>query len=180
MAGRGREGTAHSIGEALEELMDSEAFTRYSGNERAAQAWFRANGDFEHRHTRGVFLKESSRRGEAPTLYVYIDSSAMLQDFVTNRDIYAIRLAHYGFDVAKVEFRLSKGEGTRYEPPKVVTRKPPVLPDLTEDEASFVEESVASLDGAMRERVRAAMISSLRREKSLSTQESKTSPQNGS
>lgn len=169
MADQQREGRQTSIGEALGGLMSSEAFTRYSGNERAAQAWFSANGDFEHRHTRGVFLRESTRQGVAPVLIVYVDNSSIQTDFRADKDIYLVRLAHYGFEVSDVEFKLSRsGHGVRYELPEKKRVAPP-MPELTEEELAFVDQSVAPLEGSMRERVRNAMISSLRREKSVHT-----------
>lgn len=162
-----RAGGAVPLGELMGRLMDSEVMGRYTGNERAAQAWFRANGDFEHRHTRGVFLKESNRQGVAPILYVYVDSSAMQTEFRADKDIYLVRLAHYGFDVSDIVFRLSqKGQGVRYEPPTPTRKVTPVHPELTAEELAQVDEAVAGLEGSLRDRVRAAMISSLRRDKS--------------
>lgn len=181
MADQPREGRRVSLGEALEGVMSSEAFTRYTGNERAAQAWFSANGDFEHRHTRGVFLKESGRRGVAPVLIVYVDNKSIEYDLRADKDIYLVRLAHYGFEVSDVEFKLSRtASGVRYEPPTPQRQAPPALVDLTPEEMEEIDEQVAVLEGEMRERVRSAMISSLRREKTLETQKTKTSPQNGS
>lgn len=166
MASQPREGGQTSIGEALGSLMSSEAFTRYTGTERAAQAWFSANGDFEHRHTRGVFLREATRPRVAPVLIVYVDNKSIEYDLRADKDIYLVRLAHYGFEVSDIEFRLSHGKGgVRYEPPTTTAHVAPELPDLSDEEMALVEAEIAPLEGEMRERVRKAMISSLRKEK---------------
>lgn len=79
---------------------------------RASAAWWQANGDLEHRHTQGIYVKEFKTK--APVLYVYIDTSALLQDFTTNKELYLARLANRGFAASDIKFQLSrKGQGTR-------------------------------------------------------------------
>lgn len=174
-----RAGMARSAAHALGGLIETGLARSYSGTQGAAAAWFRANGDLEHRHTAGVFLKESADGRTPPILIVYIDSSSMLADFTTNKDLYAIRLAHAGFEVSDVQFKLSRNARTAIptEAPDTKRKVLEPLPELTDGELRAIEEQTADLPEAVRDSVKDAMISSLRREKSLSTEEGTTSPQ---
>lgn len=102
---------------------------------RASAAWWQANGDLEHRHTQGIYVKEFKTK--APVLYVYIDTSALLQDFTTNKELYLARLANRGFAASDIKFQLSR-KG----------RKKPLSPQGTRRQAKPVKpaSSLAPLD----------------------------------
>ena len=93
-----------SISSLMREVVDERMSARMSANQRAAAAWYRANGDRERNHTTGVFLKKARVAGAAPVLGVYVDSHAMVTDFGVNKDIYLARLANIGFKVSGIEF----------------------------------------------------------------------------
>lgn len=161
-------------------LMGDGMSRKLSDSQRAARAWYAANGDLEHRHTCGVFLKEGVRKGESPTLFVYIDSSSMLQDFTTNRDIYLIRLAHNGFDVADIQFRLSKTRKKSSSARVAGAPRPQPsheeLPPLDPDRMAEIERQTGDLPESLRKAVSEAMTLSYRRQQSLGTRGDGTTP----
>jgi hypothetical protein len=90
------------------EVVGRRMASKMSDNQRAAAAWYRANGDRERAHTTGVFLKRPRKAGAAPVLGVYVDSHAMATDFGVNKDIYLARLANIGYEVSGIEFLPSR------------------------------------------------------------------------
>lgn len=159
-----------TVGKALDGLFSDALATRLSENQRAAVAWFRANGDIEHAHTTGVFLKRRRADGLAPVLGVYVDSHARLTDFSVNREVYLSRLAAIGFEVSGIEFRLSRrpasspvshaalGNGATHPSLKA-------LPPLTAAEEERVAALTEDLPDHLRARAATAMRNSLRRER---------------
>lgn len=142
----------------------------------AAKVWYAANGDFEHRHTVGVFLKEDPK-GNPPTLVVYTDTNAIIQDFSANKEIYIARLANQDFFVSDIRFRLSKYRKKRAD----ATRRSENLPkgfgpdyipedltegiELTEEELEDIAQSVEKLPEPLRETVFRARVSSTKANK---------------
>jgi len=110
---RGDEGYEGRL-EPLSELMDKLTGAiagRANPSLRALAAWRAATGKRERDHTVGVYLAEPDdpRNGrKIRYLTVYVDSSALLQDFSTNSELYVIKLARQGLEVADVQFRLSR------------------------------------------------------------------------
>ena len=103
-----RERNQESIGDLLSRVVGGEMRGRMSAAQRAAAAWYGANGDIERAHTTGVFLKKPKREGAAPILGVYVDSHARLTDFTVNREIYLARLHNAGLELSGIEFRLTR------------------------------------------------------------------------
>jgi len=110
---RGDEGYEGRL-EPLSELMDKLTGAiagRANPSLRALAVWRAATGKRERDHTVGVYLAEPDdpRNGrKIRYLTVYVDSSALLQDFSTNSELYVIKLARQGLEVADVQFRLSR------------------------------------------------------------------------
>lgn len=156
-----------SVGSLMREVVDHQMSQRLSANQRAAAAWYRANGDRERNHTTGVFLKRAKVAGAAPVLGVYVDSHAMAVDFGVNKDIYLARLANIGFAVSGVDFVVSR-EGHRASRKKDVAQQQTaqeMLPELSAQEQLEVESLVADLPESLRTAASRAVENSKRREK---------------
>ncbi len=174
-----RERNQESIGEVLSRVVGGEMRGRMSAAQRAAAAWYGANGDIERAHTTGVFLKKAKREGAAPILGVYVDSHARLTDFTVNREIYLARLHNAGLEVSGIEFRLTRrdraeaqneagagasagaGEGHSALPERP---RPLDLPQLDEGKRATIEVAVADLEEPLRSKVAHAMEMSMRRQ----------------
>lgn len=174
-----REMNQESIGEVLSRVVGGEMRGRMSAAQRAAAAWYGANGDIERAHTTGVFLKKPKREGAAPILGVYVDSHARLTDFTVNREIYLARLHNAGLEVSGIEFRLTRrdragaqneagagagaggGEGRSALPERP---RPLDLPQLDEGKRATIEVAVADLEEPLRSKVAHAMEMSMRRQ----------------
>ena len=177
-----RERNQESIGEVLSRVVGGEMRGRMSAAQRAAAAWYGANGDIERAHTTGVFLKKPKREGAAPILGVYVDSHARLTDFTVNREIYLARLHNAGLELSGIEFRLTRrdragaqgqagagtaagtrvggGEGRSALPERP---RPLDLPQLDEGKRATIEVAVADLEEPLRSKVAHAMEMSMRR-----------------
>lgn len=155
-----------SVRGLMSEIVDGSLGSRMTANQRAAAAWYRANGDRERRHTTGVFLKKARVRGAAPVLGVYVDSHAMATDFGVNKDIYLSRLANIGYEVSGIEFLPSRTprKAARQDRVAPAPAQGP-LPELDETERERVEGLVEGLPDSLRESVSKAVTLSLRREK---------------
>ena len=176
-AGDRRDAVPESAGALLNDLLDHDLSRGVSAARTAGRLWHRANGDFERRHTCGVFLKDLSAQGEDPLLIVYIDSNAVMQDFTTNREIYRLRLANQGFNVSDVQFRLSKyGHGSPSVTGSVMVGKEARcdLPKPTAEQVATAREACANLPESIRGRACEAMISSMRRQKAKKTRDDKS------
>ena len=169
-----RRNEATPIKDLAHEVIDAD-----EGRERTATAsrvWYAANGDFEHRHTVGVFLKEDPK-GNPPTLVVYTDTNAIIQDFSANKEIYIARLANQDFFVSDIRFRLSKyrkknpgskrrsenlpeGFGPDYTPEDLTEGI-----TLTPEELEDIAQSVEKLPESLRETVFQARVSSAKANK---------------
>ena len=174
-----RERNQESIGDLLSRVVGGEMRGRMSAAQRAAAAWYGANGDIERAHTTGVFLKKPKREGTAPILGVYVDSHARLTDFTVNREIYLARLHNAGLELSGIEFRLTRrdrvgaqaeagagagagaGEGRSALPERP---RPLDLPQLDEGKRATIEVAVADLEEPLRSKVAHAMEMSMRRQ----------------
>lgn len=167
-----------SVADALGELVEGGLARGINATSAASRAWWLANGDFEHRHTCGVFLKDLSDLDRAPALYVYLDTSSILQDFTTNREVYLARLENVGFEVSDVQFRLSRrprrpraGEAGAAVPGAAGTAAaPPRERAVTPDDERRAREAVADLPDGLRERVADAMLSSISKQRRKDTE----------
>ena len=155
-----------SVGSLVGEVVDGRMAARLSANQRAAAAWYRANGDRERDHTTGVFLKRSRVPGAAPILGVYVDSHIVATDFGVNKDIYLARLANAGCAVSGIEFIPSReGYRTRARARHTDQAAPEPLPVLTPAERAEVADLVADLPEGVRESAYKAVELSKRRAK---------------
>ncbi len=107
-----RGGRAYGHGQGKVELKDllgsctKGALAQSDATTRAAALWAQAAGETGSRHTRGIYLKESDTGG-LPTLIVYLDGHSFVYEFATDHLLYEQQMAHLGFPVEKIEFRLS-------------------------------------------------------------------------
>lgn len=161
-----------SMGSLMRQVVDERLVGRMSANQRAAAAWYRANGDRERAHTTGVFLKRPRVRGAAPILGVYVDSHAMATDFGVNKDIYLARLANVGFEASGIEFlpsRTGKKRVPRTTRSDAVQQQPERLPELSPSERAEIQELVRELPEALQESASKAIELSKRRKKQITT-----------
>lgn len=163
-----------SISSLMHEVVDERMSARMSVNQRAAAAWYRANGDRERNHTTGVFLKKARVTGAAPVLGVYVDSHAMVTDFGVNKDIYLARLANIGFKVSGIEFIVSRpGYRTARSHKKEPEKLSAELPELSAQELQEVQNLVSDLSEPLKTTVFKAVVMSKRREKLETSQNDK-------
>lgn len=164
---------AESLGSIVGGVVRGDMARRMSDHQRAARAWFGANGDVERQHTCGVYVRAPRVNGAAPVLGVYVDTSSRLTDFSANKDIYLARLANAGFAVSDIEFKLSrKGHpASRATPGKRAARaaSSPQLAPLSAQEESEVDSMCKDLPDNLRESASRAMRLSLMRNKSRHT-----------
>ncbi len=163
-----------SVGALMHTVVDQQMSAKMSANQRAAAAWYRANGDRERAHTTGVFLKRPRVAGAAPILGVYVDSHAMATDFGVNKDLYLARLANIGCEVSGIEFLPSRR--TRQASDTTPTSAPPPaepLPELSAEEQQAVQSLVADLPTSLQTAALKAISLSKRRQKLEDTKNSK-------
>ena len=158
----------YNAAELMDGLLNSDLSSGLSDNQKAYRAWFGANGKFEQAHTCGVFLKDMSAQKRLPVLYVYIDKSGVLQDFTTNKEIYIVRLSHFGFEVSDIQFRLSKypKRQTPSQRDKTDMSNKPPLQELTQKQKKQAHDLTKELSHPLKTKVYNAIISSMRRQTS--------------
>ena len=162
-----------SISSLMHEVVDERMSARMSANQRAAAAWYRANGDRERNHTTGVFLKRPRVAGAAPVLGVYVDSHAMVTDFGVNKDIYLARLANIGFRVSGIEFIPSRaGYHVARSRQKETEQTAMELPELSQKELQEAQNLVSDLPEPLKTNAFKAVVMSKRREKLETSQNS--------
>lgn len=96
-----------SMADVLGKALHSDAAHHFELSRRAMSAWMMSNGDLERQHTVRVWLRNSPGRGVDPIMVVEVDSHSLLSDFNAKRDLYLGRLAYYGQQVSRIEFRFS-------------------------------------------------------------------------
>lgn len=152
-----------TIGSVVGGIRDEVEPRGASLSQRAHDAWMQANGDIERRHTVGTYLRQDD--GDLPTLVVYIDSRAMMQDFMTNRLLYLDRLAAFGMDLKGIDFRPSKYRvNGRPGGPMENEEERQTLPEATPEEIERVRRMTEALPESLRDAASEAVISSIRRE----------------
>lgn len=144
-----------------------------SDAQRAARAWYAANGDRERAHTTGVWLRAPRAAGADPQMVVAVDSGLLAADLGTNKDLYLSRLANYGVRVSDIRFqvarRASDAPGVARGDSKDAGEDAPPLPDLSGSELSRVESACSELPEGVRDSASRAMCASLRRNKARNT-----------
>lgn len=142
--------------------------------QRAARAWYAANGDRERAHTTGVWLRRASRAGADPVMVVRVDSGLLASELGTNKDLYLSRLAFHGVRVSDIRFDVGQMPAGSTRPKRAkradkTTTGPE--PSLTPGEREDVERACAQLPDGLRQSVSRAMCASLLKQKSHTTQE---------
>jgi hypothetical protein len=143
-----------------------------SDAQRAARAWYAANGDRERAHTTGVWLRRADAAGVDPVMVVRVDSGLLASEMGTNKDIYLSRLSFHGVRISNIRFEVGQRP---QQASRLVRRKdeqpPATAAELTDEERRRVDEACSPLPDGLRESVSRAMCASLLREKSHTTQE---------
>ena len=96
------------LSQLVSSVLGAEIAPRMDANQRAAGAWFAANGDRERAHTTRVYLRRPRTAALAPVICVLVDSHAFACDLSANRDLYLARLANQGFRVSGIEFMVDR------------------------------------------------------------------------
>ncbi|MDY4522642.1 MAG: hypothetical protein SPD80_03495 [Atopobium sp.] len=157
-----------TTGELMVGLLTTDLSVGLSDTQKAYRAWFGANGKFEQTHTCGIFLKDMAAQNRLPILYVYIDNPGILQDFTTNKEIYLVRLAHFGFEVSDIQFKLSrypKRHKADDSEKKQLSPEGP-LQEVTQEQKNKANELTKHLSEPLKTKVYDAIISSMRRQMS--------------
>ena len=161
-------GGSRSIGQLVSDVLDTK-LEKAGLSQRVMKLWFMVNGERERAHTVGVFLKENPT-GQPPRLFVYVDSNACAVDFNASREVYLAKLEGAGLTLTAIDFRLSRYAQEHRE--RLRAQPDPEgesLPDLTEEEATYIDGLVKDLPERLRKSVSKAVSSSMRRKKAESS-----------
>ncbi len=167
-----RGGDPQRAGQLVSSLLSGPLGEGLSDAQRAARAWYAANGDRERAHTTGVWLRRPPAAGVDPVMVVRVDSGLLASEMGTNKDIYLSRLSFYGVRISNIRFEVGQ---RAHQAPRPARERgachPATHAELTDEERARVDEACSSLPDGLRESVSRAMCASLLREKSLTTQE---------
>ena len=170
---QGQHGLRGGSSQSIAQLMDSmvtEKFSDISSNQQALKAWYMVGGERERIHTVGVFLKEPDQghKDDFPKLFIYVDSTSCVIDFNAGREVYCARLEALGLKLSALIFKLSRYAQEHKEKIQTQAQKEePELPPLTPEEEQYVKELVRQAPEHLQKSVSKAMISSMRRQKTL-------------
>ena len=167
-----RGGDPQRAGLLVSSLLSGPLGEGLSDAQRAARAWYAANGDRERAHTTGVWLRRADAPGVDPVMVVRVDSGLLASEMGTNKDIYLSRLSFHGVHISNIRFEVGQRP---QQASRLVRRKddrpPAVSAELTDEERRQVDEACSPIPDGLRESVSRAMCASLLREKSHTTQE---------
>ncbi|MBR3159680.1 MAG: DUF721 domain-containing protein [Atopobiaceae bacterium] len=153
-------------GDLVGALFGAAGTSKLSDAQRAARAWFQANGDRERAHTTGVWLRKSGRAGVDPIMVVRLDSGLLAQELGTNKDLYLARIARAGIAVSDIRFDVGRPPSTsRPKAPTTATRVPSKPRELSALELERVRELTSELPDGLRQSVSRAMCATLARRK---------------
>lgn len=159
--------------EALTSFMNNKLASNLSLTHTAFLKWCEAAGKRAANHTMAVWVNEKKSPVE---LVVYIDNSSLIVDYTTNAELYIDRLAYIGFPVSGLKFRLSNK--TKSPNTDVVQQNKKLsvnnLPELSEEEKTFIKSECEKLPSEYRENVSKAMELSFRYQKLENTSNTKT------
>ena len=159
----------HSLGDLLTDISHGFDHEQADASRQATRVWLEVNGDIERKHTMATFLSDD---GGKRTLVVYIDSSALIQDFTTNRLLYLGRLANGGLQVDEVCFKLSRYRHDRKEGlDEDQDQETPFeeLPEISNKMQKEIEDETSQLPPKLRAAVSEAFVSSVRRSQDPNT-----------
>jgi hypothetical protein len=161
----------HSLGDLLTDISRSFDHEQADASRKATRIWLEVNGDIERKHTMATFLSED---GGKKTLVVYIDSSALIQNFSTNRLLYLGRLANGGLEVDDIRFKLSryrhdqKNDGLADQEENKETPFDE-LPEISNKMKEEIKAETSQLPPKLRAAVSEAFVSSVRRSQDPNT-----------
>lgn len=140
-----------------------------SSQKKAFTIWISCVSERERKHTKAVYVKEN--KNALPTLIVYIDTPVLLQDFLTNKNLYIDRLTYAGFAVKDVDFKVSRyaTQQTKHARPLIEEQTKNPLPELSQEEKTYIHEQTAKLDKDIASSVSRAMEASFRKNKNKHT-----------
>lgn len=153
------------VSEIVDRVINSKIVRGLTANQRAAIAWYGANGDRERSHTTRVFLKRSRMEGADPIICVYVDSHAFVTDLMANKDLYLARLANWGYAVSGIEFsvdreiRATQANALRERAQQ--TAGPSGASELSEEQRAHVEELLSGVPDSLRASISKAIIASM-------------------
>lgn len=151
-------------GDLVASLFGPKAMRRLSDAQRAARAWYAANGDRERSHTTGVWLRKPGRAKADPVLVVRLDSNLLAQELATNKDLYLARLARAGVQVSDLRFTVGQGrQAPAADRARARHDERPQARELTAAERRRVEEATRDLPDSLRESVARAMRATMAR-----------------
>ncbi|HAM16253.1 MAG TPA: DUF721 domain-containing protein [Eggerthellaceae bacterium] len=170
----------HKIGAGVDKLIaslsgDSEQarimYRTHQVRERYRQALNVVYGDLAElflAHTNNVYIV---KRGDLPTLIVYVDESIFAAELNAQRELIRLKfLELFGEDIARFDIHVSRGKYKNnhpyaYEGQEIEERKDEA-PALSKEEESFVESTVSPIEDArLRESLEKAMKADIKRTK---------------
>lgn len=126
------------------------------GVNKAGFIWNQVATIKERKHTQGIFVKEE--KDKKPTLIIYIDSSALLQDYQTNHLLYEAKLKQAGFEVDQIIFKLSNKINNKKEEITKTKKNKENLIDiqLTQQDQQYIKKTTSQLSEKLQENVKKA------------------------
>lgn len=103
-----RGGEAQRAGDLVGALLGGSLGRGLGPAQKAARAWYAANGDRERAHTTRVWLRKSGRTGQDPVLVVELDAGWLAGELSTNKELYLSRLAFRGIRVSDICFKVGR------------------------------------------------------------------------
>lgn len=156
--------TVERLSQVLQDVMVKKLGRHLGANQRAAAAWFGANGDRERAHTTRVFLRSARLAGADPIICVRVDSHAFLTDLSANRDLYLSRLANWGFFVSGIDFAVDREArhpcGAAQGPPLAQVGAPS-RDGLSAEQGARLDELIAKVPAQLRPSISKAIIASM-------------------
>lgn len=135
----------------------SEKFKKnLSLTQKASFAWNKIAGKIGQKHTQGIFVKEIDNT--EPLLYVYLDSSALIQDFQTNAVLYKEKLKLIGFPVEKIIFKLSNKKIQKKSSKEKDTVTEIIISTLPKEEEQYIDTISKTVTGDLQNALKNALI----------------------
>lgn len=124
--------------------------------QKASLSWNKIAGKIGQKHTQGIFVKETDET--EPILFVYLDSSALIQDFQTNAVLYKEKLAMIGFPVEKILFKLSNKKAQKQESREKQNTTQEKNSTLSKEEEQYIVAISKTVTGDLQNTLKNALI----------------------
>jgi hypothetical protein len=149
----------------------------------ARQCWNRIAGSSELKHTCATYLTPVKPPHKLPVLIVYIDSPSLVVEYGTDKLLYQARLEEAGLNIRAVDFKLSKNAAAHaralrdMEKSKSSVQKSPqdACRDLSSEEREHIASMVTGLPDGVAQALSGAMAASLKRGRTSTPREPRTS-----